>query len=155
MEEFKILVLNGPNLNMLGIREPAYYGNDTLDSIKEMCQVLASKLGISIEFKQSNHEGDLVTWIQDAYGKYDGIVINPAAYTHTSVAILDALLAVSLPTVEVHLSNIHKRDEFRHLSYVSKVADCVICGVGVYGYELALNAVCNIIKKRRDYGKSK
>jgi len=155
MKEFKILVLNGPNLNMLGIREPAYYGNETLDSIKKECCSVADNLGIDLEFKQSNHEGDLVTWIQDAYGKFDGIVINPAAYTHTSVAILDALLAVSLPIVEVHLSNIHKRDEFRHSSYVSKVADCVICGAGGYGYELALNAVCNVIRKRRNYGKSK
>jgi len=155
MKKIKLLVLNGPNLNMLGIREPKYYGNDTLASIEQICRLSADKLGIAMDFKQSNHEGELVTWIQDAYEKYEGIVINPAAYTHTSVAILDALLAVSLPVVEVHLSNIHKRDEFRHLSYVSKAADCVICGAGAYGYELALNAVLNIIKKRRNYGKSK
>ncbi|OPZ86726.1 MAG: 3-dehydroquinate dehydratase [Firmicutes bacterium ADurb.Bin419] len=146
----KILILNGPNLNMLGLREPAHYGCDTLAMIEQKCKDLATSLCIEVDFKQSNHEGELVTLIQQAYNNFDGIIINPAAYTHTSIAIMDALLAVKLPVIEVHLSNIHKREEFRHISYVSKVSDGIICGLGSYGYELAINAMKNIINRRNN-----
>lgn len=142
----KILILNGPNLNMLGKREPEIYGKETLNDIKKKCEKKATELGINIEFKQSNHEGELVTWIQEAMGKFDAIIINPAAYTHTSIAILDALKTVNLPVIEIHLSNIYKREEFRHCSYISMVADGVISGLGFNGYLLAMNAVVELIK---------
>lgn len=125
---------------MLGKREPEIYGKETLEDIKKKCNLEAKKLGISIEFKQSNSESELVTWIQDALNKFDGIVINPAAYTHTSVAILDALKSVQIPTVEIHLSNVFQREEFRHHSYVSLQAKTVISGAGSNGYLLAINA---------------
>lgn len=137
----RILVLNGPNLNLLGAREPQTYGSATLPDVEALCRAEGTALGLAIDFRQSNHEGELVTWIQDARLSADGIVINPAAYTHTSVAIHDALRAVGLPTVEVHLSNIHTREPFRHHSYVSSVAYGVICGFGPTGYRLALNAL--------------
>ncbi len=137
----KVLVLNGPNLNMLGLREPAVYGRTTLKEIEEACVADGKRLGLAVTCHQSNHEGELVTWIQQARGTAGGIVINPGAYTHTSIAIHDALAAVELPTIEVHLSNIHKRESFRHLSYVSKVATGVIAGLGVQGYLLALLAL--------------
>lgn len=137
----RILVLNGPNLNLLGAREPQTYGSATLADIEVLCRTEGDALGVAIDFRQSNHEGELVTWIQEAWQSADGIVINPAAYTHTSVAIHDALRAVGLPTVEVHLSNIHTREPFRHHSYVSSVAYGVICGFGPTGYRLALNAL--------------
>lgn len=137
----KVLVLNGPNLNMLGLREPAVYGRTTLKEIEEACVADGKRLGLAVTCQQSNHEGELVTWIQQARGTAGGIVINPGAYTHTSIAIHDALAAVELPTIEVHLSNIHKRESFRHLSYVSKVATGVIAGLGVQGYLLALLAL--------------
>jgi 3-dehydroquinate dehydratase II len=137
----RVLVLNGPNLNMLGTREPATYGTETLADIEKMVKAEGKALGLSVTARQSNHEGELVTWIQEALGKFEAIVINPAAYSHTSVAIHDALRAVGLPVVEVHLSNIHAREPFRHHSFVSSVAMGVICGLGAAGYRLALRAL--------------
>lgn len=134
----KILVINGPNLNLLGLREPAIYGNRSYAALLESLKGWAGELSLEIEVFQSNHEGVIVDKIQDAYGKFDGIVINPAAYTHTSVAILDALKAVAIPTVEVHLSDINTREAFRQFSYVSLVAQKTICGKGFDGYREAL-----------------
>lgn len=137
----RVLVLNGPNLNMLGIREPEIYGRTTLKDIEVLCTAAGQDLGLDIDFRQSNFEGELVTWIQEARTSADAILINPAAYSHTSVAIHDALKASGLPVAEVHLSNIHQREAFRHHSYVSAVAFGVICGFGATGYKLALHAV--------------
>ncbi|CAN7265164.1 type II 3-dehydroquinate dehydratase [Devosia sp. LjRoot3] len=136
-----VLVLNGPNLNMLGKREPGIYGAQTLADVEAICSAAGDEFGLSIDFRQSNHEGELVTWIQEALGTADGILINPGAYSHTSVAIYDAFKAVSLPVAEVHISNIHQREAFRHHSYVSAVAFGVICGFGTLGYRLALEAM--------------
>ena len=136
-----LLILNGPNLNLLGTRQPEVYGRETLSDIEGACKQVAQGFGVEVDFRQSNIEGELVTWIQQARGSASGIIINPAAYSHTSVAILDALLAVEIPTVEVHLSNIHQRDEFRHHSFVSKAAKGVICGFGSLGYILAIQAL--------------
>ena len=140
-----ILVLNGPNLNMLGVRQPEFYGNESLWDIETTCRAKASKLGLEIDFRQSNHEGELVTLIQEARGKMAGIVINAAAYTHTSIAILDALSLVELPIIEIHLSNVYARDRFRHHSYISAIANGVICGLGSHSYLLALEALKRII----------
>ena len=148
----KILILNGPNLNLLGTREPEVYGKTSLGEIEAACRDRAKGLGLSIDFRQSNSEGTLVDWIQEARGAAQGIVINPAGYTTTSVAILDALLAAELPVVEVHLSNIHKRETFRRRSYVSQAADGVICGLGAQGYLSALDAIAGLIAQRRDGG---
>ena len=137
----RVLVLNGPNLNMLGTREPGIYGAATLADIKSLCLAAGGELGLEIDFRQSNHEGELVSWIQEAMTSADGILINPAGYSHTSVAIHDALRAVGLPVAEVHISNIHQREAFRHHSYVSAIAFGVICGFGVTGYRLALMAL--------------
>ena len=134
----KILVINGPNLNMLGIREPDIYGGDTYEDLCNLIQNYCDEQKIIVSFYQSNHEGDIVDKIQESFRKIDGIVINPAAYTHTSVAILDALKAVGIPTVEVHISDISKRESFRHFSYVSLVAKKTICGYGFEGYKMAL-----------------
>ena len=134
----KILVINGPNLNMLGIREPDIYGSQSFKALEEFIRASAGELGFDVSLFQSNHEGEIVDVIQSAYGVYDGIVINPAAYTHTSVAILDALKAVAIPTVEVHLSDINEREEFRRFSYVSTVAKKTVCGLGFEGYRVAL-----------------
>ena len=134
----KILVINGPNLNMLGIREPDIYGKQDFNALQDYIRSSADELGHEVELFQSNHEGAIVDEIQKAYGVYDGIVINPAAYTHTSVAILDALKAVGIPTVEVHLSDINEREEFRRFSYVSLAAKKTICGLGFEGYRKAL-----------------
>lgn len=142
----RIFVINGPNLNMLGTRQPEIYGSDTLADIESGCREKAAALGLEIEFFQSNYEGEIVTAIQQARGHFDAVVINPAAYSHTSVAIMDALLACGMPVVEVHLSNIHRREEFRHFSYVSKAADGVICGFGKQGYLLALEAAASFFK---------
>ena len=140
-----ILVLNGPNLNMLGVRQPEIYGSETLADIESACRVKAGELDLAIDFRQSNHEGELVSWIQEARGKMAGIAINAAAYTHTSVALLDALSLVELPIIEIHLSNVYARDSFRHHSYISAVANGVICGLGSHGYILALDALKRII----------
>ena len=136
-----VMVLNGPNLNLLGTREPDIYGTETLESIEAACRKRAADLGLAVEFRQSNNEGDLVDWVQEAGGSHQALIVNAGAYTHTSVALLDALLATELPVIEVHLSNINKREEFRHHSYVSKAADGMICGLGGHGYELALEAL--------------
>ena len=137
----RVLVLNGPNLNMLGTREPATYGSQTLADIEKMATDEGAKLGLDVTCRQSNIEGELVTWIQEALGQHDAIVINPGAYSHTSIAIHDAFRAVNLPVIEVHLSNIYPREPFRHHSYVSPVALGVICGLGATGYKLALHAL--------------
>jgi 3-dehydroquinate dehydratase-2 len=137
----RILVLNGPNLNLLGVREPATYGSATLADIAALCVAEAKALGLDLEFRQSNHEGELVTWIQEARGSMAGVIINPAAYSHTSVAIHDALRLLEVPIIEVHLSNIHARETFRHHSYVSAVATGVICGLGPTGYRVAIIAL--------------
>jgi 3-dehydroquinate dehydratase-2 len=141
-----VFVLNGPNLNLLGARDPAIYGLDTLADIEARCLARAEALDLLIDFRQSNHEGQLVDWIQEARESADGIVLNAGALTHTSVAILDALLASGLPIVEVHLSNIFRREGFRHHSYVSLAASGVICGLGAQGYELALDAIATLIE---------
>lgn len=140
------LVLNGPNLNMLGRREPAIYGAETLADIEARCRGRGKALGLDVDFRQTNNEGDLVTWIQDARGSAAGIIINAGAYTHTSIALHDALRAADLPVIEVHLSNIYKRESFRHTSHISPVAHGTICGFGSHGYELALEALTEILK---------
>jgi 3-dehydroquinate dehydratase II len=142
----RVLVLNGPNLNLLGTREPGTYGSETLKDVEILCRTTADELDMSLDFRQSNHEGELVTWIQDARKTADAILINPAAYSHTSVAIHDALRAAGLPVAEVHISNIHQRESFRHHSYVSSVAFGVICGFGTLGYRLALMALAEKLK---------
>ena len=144
----KIMVLNGPNLNLLGVRQPHIYGHDTLADIERRLQARARSHGLTIDMRQSNHEGELVTWIQEARTACAGIIINPAAYTHTSVAILDALLACELPVIELHLSNPHQREEFRHRSFVTLAAKGVIAGFGAHGYELALDAMAQLIGDR-------
>lgn len=136
-----VFVLNGPNLNMLGVREPAIYGSDTLSDIEQRLAARAKALGVTIDFRQSNHEGELVGWIQEARTAASGLILNAAALTHTSVALHDAVAASELATIEVHLSNIYKREAFRHTSYISPVATGVICGLGALGYELALEAL--------------
>lgn len=141
----KILILNGPNLNMLGQREPEIYGEQTLDDIKGMCAEWAQGNDASIDFRQSNGEGELVTWIQEARAKVDGIIINAAAYTHTSVAIHDALKLHDAPIIEVHLSNPKDREEFRHHSYIEPVAAHVIAGQGAEGYVLALEKLAEVL----------
>lgn len=145
----KVLILNGPNLNLLGTREPEIYGTATLADIEAQCRKQAKALGLAVDCRQSNAEGELVGWIQEAREGTAGIVINPGAYTHTSVAILDALLAIGLPVIEVHLSNTHKREDFRRQSYVSRAADGVICGFGVHGYLMALEAMAALLADRR------
>ena len=141
-----VFILNGPNLNLLGVREPAVYGYDTLGDIEERCSARATSLDLQIDFRQTNHEGQLVDWIQEARESADGIILNAGALTHTSVAVLDALSAADLPVIEVHLSNIFRRESFRHHSYVSLAATGVICGLGAQGYELALEALANLIE---------
>ena len=141
----KILVINGPNLNLLGTREKEKYGNISLGDIKNKCEIHSKKIGIQVEFKQSNVEGEIVNFIQETRKNYHGIIINAGGYTHTSVAILDALLAVKKPTIELHITNIYKREDFRHKSLISKAASGIICGLGVDGYIMALNGIKKII----------
>ena len=140
-----VYVLNGPNLNLLGQREPEIYGRETLADLHGQCQNEAERLGLSLRFEQSNHEGALIDWIQDARDEAGGIVINPAAFTHTSVAILDALHSFDGPVIEVHVSNVHRREAFRHRSYVSLRADGVIAGFGLQGYLLALTRMSRLL----------
>lgn len=140
-----VLILNGPNLNMLGTREPTTYGHETLADIAALCQRSADNLGLSIEFRQTNHEGVMIDWIHEARGQYGGILINPGAWTHTSVAIRDALVASELPIVEVHLSNVHKRESFRHHSFVTPIAVGVIAGFGSQGYRLGLEYFAHLL----------
>lgn len=147
-ETAPIFILNGPNLNMLGVRQPEVYGHDTLADIEAMCAERATALDLEIDFRQSNQEGILVDWIQEARSNADGIIINAGAYTHTSVAIHDALALTDLPIVEVHISNIHRREAFRHVSYVSKVADAMLCGFGTRGYLLALEGMATLVTQR-------
>jgi 3-dehydroquinate dehydratase-2 len=149
-----IYVLNGPNLNLIGIREPGIYGVETLDGIRRRTEARAESLGLTVDFRQSNSEGQLVDWIQEAREKADGIVLNAGAYTHTSVAILDALKAAARPVVEVHLSHVFRRESFRHHSYVAPAADGLICGFGPKGYELALEAMADLLAKRASGGGS-
>ena len=138
----RILVLNGPNLNLLGVREPGIYGSESYAALVAMIEEKAKALGVSVEVRQTNHEGVLVDWIQEALGQFDGIVINPAAYTHTSVAILDAVKAVGLPTVEVHISDVSKREDFRQVSYIRAACVKTIAGHGFQGYLEAMEVLC-------------
>lgn len=142
-----IYILNGPNLNLLGQRQPEIYGRETLQDVAQACAALAEDLGLTIRFHQSNHEGQLVDWIQEARLEGAGILINPGAYSHTSIAILDALNAFDGPVIEVHISNIHKREAFRHHSYVSQRADGVIAGCGTQGYQLGLRRLAQVLVK--------
>ena len=142
----RVLVLNGPNLNLLGTREPDIYGSATLQDIETLCTTTGDSVGLSVDFRQSNHEGVLIDWIHEARGTADAILINPGALSHTSLAIHDALKGVGLPVAEVHISNIHQREAVRHHSFVSAVAFGVICGFGVTGYRLALIALAEKLK---------
>ena len=144
----KLMVINGPNLNMVGIREKAIYGSNTFENLIQMIQDAAKERGIEVDCRQSNHEGDLVECIQKAYNVYDGIVINPAAYTHTSVAILDALKAVALPAVEVHLTDVQSREEFRRISYPGMACLKTFAGYGFDGYRLAIDWLMNYLKEK-------
>jgi 3-dehydroquinate dehydratase-2 len=144
----RILLVNGPNLNTLGTREPEIYGNETLPDIEEKCKKAAISLGLELDTIQSNHEGELVTEIQKAGKTHKGLLINAGAYTHTSIAIMDALLTIGIPIIEVHMSNIFRREEFRHESYISKTAKGVICGFGSDSYLLALQAMANVLKTK-------
>jgi len=143
----KILIINGPNLNLLGQREESKYGKITLGEVKKNCESHAQSIDLQIEFEQSNIEGEIVTIIQKAKNKFEGIIINAAGYTHTSVAILDALLAIKLPTIEVHITNIYNREDFRKKSLISKAAEGIICGFGVNGYIMALDSMKKILNK--------
>ena len=144
----RVLVLNGPNLNLLGTREPDVYGAETLADIEAKCRARAASLGLVLDFRQSNTEGELVDWIQQASGEFDILLINAGAYTHTSVAMLDALRAVDVPAIEVHLSNIHQREDFRHHSYISKAAIGMVAGFGGFGYEMALEAAARELSNK-------
>ena len=140
-----VLILNGPNLNMIGTREPEIYGTETLADVEQKCRKIAEHADAELAFKQSNHEGEMVEIIQRAISEHDAIVINPAAYSHTSVAILDALKMFKGPVIEIHISNIHQREDFRHFSFVSQRAEGVIVGCGMQGYELALQRALGLI----------
>jgi 3-dehydroquinate dehydratase II len=145
-----LYVINGPNLNLLGTREPEIYGRSTLADVETLCRGTAARYGYAVEFRQSNHEGELVDWIQEAgHKRAAGIVLNAAAYTHTSVAIFDAIRATGVPTIEVHITNIHARDAFRHQSYVSMAAKGLVCGFGIDGYALAIDGLAALVKAER------
>jgi 3-dehydroquinate dehydratase II len=144
-----VFILNGPNLNLLGVREPATYGFDTLADVEQRCLTRAAALDLAIEFRQTNHEGQLVDWIHEAREAAEGIIINAGAFTHTSVAILDALNAFAGPIIEVHISNVHKREAFRHHSFVSAVASGVIVGCGTQGYGFALQRLAKLIGAKK------
>jgi 3-dehydroquinate dehydratase II len=143
----RVMILNGPNLNLLGVREPHIYGTTTLKQIKESCEQAAARLSLTLSFHQSNHEGELVDLIQEARGSADAIIINPAAYSFTSIAIIDAIKAFEGSVVEVHISNIHARDELHRHSKISSAVTAVICGLGPYGYTAAMDAVAQMAKK--------
>lgn len=141
-----IYVLNGPNLNLLGTREPELYGHATIADVERLCRATAQRFGLNVEFRQSNHEGEIIDWIQEARAQNaKGLVINPAGFTTTSVAILDALLTMETPVIEIHITNIHKREAFRRHSYISRVARAVVCGFGVEGYALAITGLAAMI----------
>jgi 3-dehydroquinate dehydratase-2 len=141
-----IYVLNGPNLNLLGTREPELYGHASLADVEKLCRAAAERHGLAVEFRQSNHEGELIDWIQEARAKSAaGLVINPAGFTSTSIAILDALLVVTAPVIEIHITNIHAREEFRRHSYVSQAARAVVCGFGIHGYALAIAGLAALV----------
>jgi 3-dehydroquinate dehydratase-2 len=144
-----VLILNGPNLNMLGLRQPEIYGRETLADVEQLCHDKAQALGIKVDFRQSNNEGELITWVQEARTKADGLIVNAGGYSHTSVALMDALLACEKPVIEVHISNIFRREQFRHHSYVSFAARGVICGLGPKGYALALEAMAELVQQGR------
>ena len=146
----KILIINGPNLNLLGDREKSKYGNDTLETVRKKCESHSKSIQVEIKFEQSNIEGEIVTIIQKAKGIFDGIIINAAGYTHTSVAILDALLAVKLPVIEVHITNIYNREEFRSKSLISKAAKGITCGFGVNGYIMALDSIKELLRQQNE-----
>lgn len=143
-----ILILNGPNLNLLGTRQPEVYGHETLGDIEAMCRAHAEALGLALDFAQSNHEGALIDAIHAARGQHDGIILNAGAYTHTSIALMDAISSAEVPTIELHLSNVHAREAFRHRSYIARVALGVICGFGAQGYVLAIDALRGYLEQR-------
>ncbi len=136
-----VLILNGPNLNLLGTRQPDVYGHTTLADIEQMCRDHGQSIEMEVSFEQSNHEGTLIDAIHAARGKHDGIVLNAGAYTHTSIALMDAIASVELPAIELHLSNVHAREDFRHRSFIAKVCTGIICGFGAHGYILAMDAL--------------
>jgi 3-dehydroquinate dehydratase II len=146
--DHRIFILNGPNLNLLGVREPEIYGRETLADIEAACRRFCAGRKLEIEFRQTNHEGVLIDWVQEARGGAAAVILNPAGFTTTSIALLDALKMFEGPIIEVHLSNIHRRESFRHHSYVSLAATGVICGLGPHGYLLALDAVASLLEKR-------
>lgn len=144
-----IFIINGPNLNMLGTREPHIYGSTTLAQVGQMCEARAKEVGLTVSFRQSNSETEIIGWCHEAINGADGIIINPAAFTHTSVAILDALNMVKAPIIELHISNPHKRESFRHHSYITFAATALICGLGVAGYPIAVSAMAELLKAKK------
>ncbi|MBU2962361.1 type II 3-dehydroquinate dehydratase [Citreicella sp. C3M06] len=143
-----ILILNGPNLNLLGTRQPEVYGRTTLADVEDMCRAHAGSIGMTVEFAQSNHEGALIDAIHATRGRLDGLILNAGAYTHSSIALMDAISSAEIPTIELHLSNVHAREEFRHKSYIARVAVGVICGFGARGYTLAMDAMKSHLESR-------
>lgn len=142
-----VIILNGPNLNMLGTREPEIYGKQTLQDIEHICEEKSKSLQLRLEFRQTNDEGQLIDWVQQAGKEAAGLIINPGAYGHTSIALMDAVLGIKIPAIEIHLSNIHKREEFRHNTYIARAVQGVICGFGSASYTLALQAISDLLSK--------